>query len=94
MMRTWDVAGVVCVRALRLLVVLLAMTSSSAWAATEWNAKEYDLYPGDFDGDGKTDILYVAKDVARASGIARSDGSGPNIPWQSWPNNYLDPLKR
>jgi hypothetical protein len=89
MMRTRDVAGTACVRALRLLAVLLAVASPSAWAATEWNTTEYDLYPGDFDGDGKTDMLYIAKDVARASGIARSDGSGPNIPWQSWPSNYL-----
>ena len=76
--------------ALNLLVVLLTLLSChSVWAATEWNTKEYDLYPGDFDGDGKTDVLYVAKDVAKASGIARSDGTGPNIPWQSWPSNYL-----
>jgi RHS repeat-associated protein len=88
-MRTREVAGMACVRALRLLAVLLAVGSPSAWSATEWNTKEYDLYPGDFDGDGKTDMLYIAKDVSRASGIARSDGSGPNIPWQSWPSNYL-----
>jgi RHS repeat-associated protein len=61
----------------------------SATAATDWNTQEYDLYPGDFDGDGKTDLLYIAKDAAKVSGIARSDGSGPNIPFQSWPSNYL-----
>ncbi|RPH54315.1 MAG: hypothetical protein EHM84_02055, partial [Lysobacterales bacterium] len=60
-----------------------------ATAATDWSAQDYDLYPGDFDGDGKTDLLYVAKDVSKASGIARSDGSAPNIPYQSWPSNYL-----
>ena len=59
-----------------------------AHAATEWNAQEYDLYPGDFDGDGKTDILYIAKDPSMPSGIARSDGTGPNMAWQSWASNF------
>ncbi len=58
-------------------------------ATTEWNAQDYDLYAGDFDGDGKTDILYIAKDPSMPSGIARSDGTGPNIPWQSWASNFL-----
>ncbi len=69
--------------------VLGLVASMVASAATDWSAQDYDLYPGDFDGDGKTDLLYVAKDAARASGIARSDGNGPNIPFQSWPSNYL-----
>lgn len=74
------------------LVVIVAglLAVSSALAATEWSTQEYDLYPGDFDGDGKTDLLYVAKDASQASGIARSDdGGGPNIAFQSWPSNYL-----
>jgi RHS repeat-associated protein len=58
-------------------------------ASTEWNAQEYDLYAGDFNGDGKTDILYIAKDPSMPSGIAASDGTGPNIAWQSWPSNFL-----
>lgn len=61
----------------------------SAYAATEWSAADYDLYPGDFDGDGKTDLLYVANDPARASGIARSDGSAPNVSYQSWLGDHL-----
>jgi hypothetical protein len=65
------------------------LMSMAASAATDWSTQDYDLYPGDFDGDGKTDLLYVAKDPGRASGIARSDGSGPNIPFQSWASNYL-----
>lgn len=89
MMRTRDVAGMRMRILASLFLALAAVACSSAWAATEWNTEEYDLYPGDFDGDGKTDILYLAKDAARASGIARSDGTAPNIPWQSWPSNYL-----
>lgn len=77
--------------------LLRLLAAAIAWlgilpvqAATDWSAQDYDLYPGDFDGDGKTDVLYVAKDPAKASGIAKSDASGAlNAPWQSWPSNYL-----
>jgi len=69
--------------------VISALVAGVAHGATDWSTEDYDLYPGDFDGDGKTDLLYVAKDAAKASGIARSDGSGPNIPFQSWPSNFL-----
>lgn len=69
---------------------LLAFAASSAWAATDWSAQDYSLYPGDFNGDGKTDLLYVAKDPSKASGIAISDATGaPNTSHQSWPSNYL-----
>jgi RHS repeat-associated protein len=67
--------------------IFSALFCASA-VATDWSAADYDLYPGDFDGDGKADLLYVAKDVSKASGIARSDASGgPNEPYQSWPSN-------
>jgi hypothetical protein len=51
--------------------------------------QEYDLYPGDFNGDGKTDILYIAKDAGKLSGIATYSSNGLNTVWQSWPSNYL-----
>jgi hypothetical protein len=70
---------------------VLIMLSLSGWAQAQgtWNAQDYDLYAGDFDGDGNTDILYVAKSAANSSGIARSDGTAPDIAWQSWPSNFL-----
>ena len=70
------------------MLVLLGV-SGVVHATAEWNAQDYDLYSGDFNGDGKTDILYIAKNPSMPSGIARSDGTGPNIAWQSWPSNYL-----
>ena len=73
----------------RIAAILVGFLGFAANAATDWSTQDYDLYPGDFDGDGKTDLLYVAKDASKASGIARSDGSAPNIPFQSWPSNYL-----
>jgi RHS repeat-associated protein len=52
--------------------------------ASEWNSTAFDLYPGDFDGDGSTDVLYVAKGTTGRSGIALSNG----VEWvagaQSW----------
>jgi RHS repeat-associated protein len=77
------------IRGIGMLVFLAA--SGAVHATTEWNAKEYDLYSGDFNGDGKTDILYIAKDPSMPSGIALSDSTGaPNIAWQSWPSNFLN----
>lgn len=70
-------------------LVAALLVAVSANAVTDWSAQDYDLYPGDFDGDGKTDLLYVAKDAAKSSGIARSNGTAPSIGLQSWSSNYL-----
>src|SRR5258708_29689331 len=75
-----------------LVVVLVALLSVSplTYAATTWSAQQYDLFVGDFNGDGRDDILYIAKNSAYSSGIVLSDASGgPNTPLQSWPSNYL-----
>lgn len=72
-----------------LVILMLGLSAASLAQATDWSADEYDLYSGDFNGDGKGDILYVAKDPAKISGIAISDGSAPNITWQTWPSNFL-----
>src|SRR5262245_58589499 len=50
----------------------LAMFSSAF--ASNWNSANYDLYPGDFNGDGATDVLFVAKNANAQSGIALSNG--------------------
>src|SRR5262245_49528559 len=62
---------------------------SLATAATDWSREDYDLYAGDFDGDSRQDVLYIARDASKPSGIARSDGSGPNVSFQPWSSNYL-----
>jgi RHS repeat-associated protein len=75
---------------IRIATIVLGLIGAAAVnAATDWSTQDYDLYPGDFDGDGKTDLLYVAKDASKASGIARSDGTGPNLGLQSWSSTYL-----
>jgi RHS repeat-associated protein len=70
-------------------VVLSFFVTTLVDAATDWSAQDYDLYPGNFDGDTQTDLLYVAKDASKASGIARASGGAPTVAFQSWPSNYL-----
>ena len=72
-----------------LAIVLGWLGAPTARATTDWSTQDYDLYSGDFNGDGKDDVLYIAKDPSKSSGIALSDGTGPNIPFQSWPSDYL-----
>jgi RHS repeat-associated protein len=68
----------------RILFACLALTASAAHAQSEWNTAQYDLYPGDFNGDGKTDVLYVAMNSNKESGIALSNGTQPIGGYQVW----------
>src|SRR5712672_2995251 len=84
------------------IVALIAVLGAeNVFAASEWNTQDYDLYPGDFDGDGKMDMLYVAKSPDKGSGIALSDGTqlvAGNIVWNStgfgliWHSNIYRPI--
>lgn len=67
-----------------LIVVAAGLLHALASHAGEWNATDYDLYPGDFNADGRTDILYVAKSANKGSGVALSDGSQPIAGHQVW----------
>jgi len=58
-------------------------------AENAWSTKDYDFYSGDFDGDGFSDLLYIARRSGELSGIALFDGAGFNLPLQSWGNAYL-----
>ncbi len=73
-------------------VALLMLTAASrALAQTPWDTQDYDLYAGDFNGDGQTDLLYISKDPSKPNGIALSSSSTktPSISWQSWASDYL-----
>ena len=70
------------------LLLLLGVTPV-AQANTTWSAQDYDLYSGDFNGDGVADLLYIAKAPGNLSGIALGGGGGFNPSFQSWPSNYL-----
>ena len=53
---------------------LISLLAASASFASAWSSDSYDLYPGDFNGDGATDVLFVAKSANGQSGIALSNG--------------------
>jgi RHS repeat-associated protein len=77
-------------QSLKSLLIAVALGASVvARAGTGWSTQDYDLYPGDFNGDGLTDMLYVAKDASHPNGIALSDGTGLNTTLQTWGNAYL-----
>jgi RHS repeat-associated protein len=71
------------------ILIAMATVAPLAYSASAWDAQDYNLYAGDFNGDGKSDILYIAKNPAQPSGIAVSNGTGPNIVWQEWPSSFL-----
>lgn len=53
------------------------LLTSVAHAGSDWNSVDFDFYPGDFNGDSKTDLLYVAVAPNKESGIALSNGTQP-----------------
>ena len=70
--------------------LLLIAFSSLSLAVTQFSESDYTLYPGDFNGDGKTDLLYIGKTPDKPNGIALADGGGsPQVGLQSWPATYL-----
>ena len=75
--------------ALLALLTVLPGTIVRAASATQKTEPTYDTYAGDFNGDGQPDVLYVALEADGQSGIALSDGQGPNIAWQAWKSPYL-----
>jgi RHS repeat-associated protein len=73
-------------------VVALVLGSAAlvAQAAAQFSEKDYTLYAGDFNGDGRADLLYVGKTPDKPNGIALADSSGaPQVGFQSWPATYL-----
>lgn len=68
-------------------VALLA--ASAANAQLPWSEDTHQIAFGDFNADGKTDLLYVAKSSGANSGIALSNNAGPYQVSQSWASNFL-----
>jgi hypothetical protein len=71
-------------------VAFLMLFFAASAGATEWNAETHILASGDFNNDGKADLLVIAKDESEPSGIALGDGSGqPSTFHQSWSSSHL-----
>jgi YD repeat-containing protein len=71
------------------LVFLILLVAGAAQAQLPWSEETHDIAFGDFNGDGKTDLLYVARSSSSNSGIALSNNAGPYNIVQSWASNYL-----
>lgn len=70
-------------------MLLLLGAIPQVHAAVDLSAQAYDVYFGDFNGDTKGDVLYVAKSPSGASGVNLSDGGSPSIVLQRWGSSYL-----
>jgi RHS repeat-associated protein len=58
--------------------------------AAPFSVETHDVYSGDFNGDGKGDLLVIAKNTAGLSGIYATDASGqPTTQLQSWNSGFL-----
>src|SRR5690349_15617466 len=73
-----------------LAALLSLLCSAGPVSAAPFSTETHDVYPGDFNGDGKSDLLVIAKDPAALSGIYVSDASGqPSTLLQSWSSGFL-----
>jgi YD repeat-containing protein len=68
---------------------ILISAAGSAHAQLPWSDETHDIAFGDFNGDGKTDLVYIAQSSGANSGIALSNNAGPYNVAQSWASNYL-----
>ena len=68
---------------------LVLMLNGVARAQLPWSEQTHHIAFGDFNGDGKTDLLFVAKSSGANSGIALSNNAGPYNVAQTWASNYL-----
>jgi RHS repeat-associated protein len=78
----------------RLLCGIILCVLGTGWAGAQqavnaWSSQDYDFYAGDFNGDGYTDVLFIARSPNLPSGILLSDGTSPSILSQTWASNYL-----
>ncbi|MBS0611666.1 MAG: VCBS repeat-containing protein [Proteobacteria bacterium] len=70
--------------------LLLGLTGTLQ-AATQWSTQDYDLYAGDFNGDGRADLFLQAADAKGLNAVLLSDENGQftaKSPDQSWQDGY------
>src|SRR5881394_1281654 len=69
--------------------LLLYAAAATAQAQLPWSDETHQIAFGDFNGDGRTDVLYIARNSGQSSGIAMSNGIGPYATLQTWASNFL-----
>ena len=73
-----------------ILWLFLACLSTASAAGGDWSAATHSLAAGDFNADGRDDLLVIARDPWRSSGIVLSDASGnPSVLHQRWASDHL-----
>ncbi len=72
-----------------LVIVFCLVFSTGLLAQTEWSAATHRISIGDFNDDGQTDLLVIAKDAWRNSGIVLSSGGVPSQLSHVFPGNYM-----
>lgn len=73
----------------RLALTVSLFGAGTAHAQLPWSDDTHQIAFGDFNGDGKTDLLYVARSPSGSSGIALSNNAGPYQVHQTWASNHL-----
>ncbi len=77
-------------RSMLIPIVAGCLLTCVAAQATDWSADTHTLAAGDFNGDGRDDLLVIAKDPATQSAIVLSDETGqPSLFHQLWDSDYL-----
>jgi YD repeat-containing protein len=69
--------------------LFLLAAASAAQAQLPWSDETHQIAFGDFNGDGRTDLVFVAKSAGENSGIALSNGAGPYNITQTWASSFL-----
>jgi RHS repeat-associated protein len=79
---------------LRTVWILVLCLGLAPTYASDLDSADYTVYAGDFNGDGYTDLLYVAKTADKPSGIALADPVThiPVFGFQSWSSDFLGVL--
>jgi YD repeat-containing protein len=69
--------------------LLLFAAATAAEAQLPWSDETHQIAFGDFNGDGRTDLLYIARNSGQNSGVAFSNNAGPYNLTQTWASNHL-----
>lgn len=78
-------------QAIRIIILPIVLSLSGVAHATDWSTQDYDLHLGDFNGDSRDDVLYIAKAADKGSGIVLADQSGNlTLSHQVWASNHLN----
>jgi len=69
---------------------MLSVAYTCSWGAADYSATTHQIAAGDFNGDRRADLLVIARDPWRSSGILLGETAGlPTHLHQSWRSDHL-----